>query len=269
MSKRFNGIILILFVFIFFFSCKTNIIDNQISTEIEDMVFVKKGTFTTASKTDITIEKSFYISKTEVTQQEWISVMGNNPSCFNGEELMQSVTTEEQLLRPVEMVSWYDAIEYCNKKSENENLKPVYEIKKNGLLISVNYKANANGYRLPTEAEFEYAAGGGDSNRTQWAGTNDLNGNLGFFAYAWSFENSDFMTHQTGIKLPNSLGIFDMSGNVHEWCWDTLDDNTDKRVWRGGGADSEANWCSVSVRRGAAPMSKNSFTGFRVVRTAF
>lgn len=266
--KRNFYLVLGIFV-ILFISCKTSSGIESTAEEVDGMVFVKAGTFTTAAKTDITIDKSFYISKTEVTQKDWIAVMGNNPSCFNGEELMESANNEEQLLRPVEMISWYDAIEYCNKKSELENLKPVYEITKEGLLTKVVSKPKANGYRLPTEAEFEYAAGGGQKNRTNWAGTNELDGNQGFFSYAWSFENSDFMTHQTGIKLPNTIGLFDMSGNVHEWCWDTLDENTDKRVWKGGGADSEANWCAVSVRRGAAPMSKNSFTGFRVVRTAF
>jgi sulfatase modifying factor 1 len=153
--------------------------------------------------------------------------MGTNPSKKAGEN------------RPVETVSWYEATVFCNKLSIKEGLTPCYaingstnpgswgecpyEIPNTSKIIGDSARWNnltcdwtANGYRLPTEAEWEFAAGGGFSH-TRYAGTSDKN-NLG--DYAWIIDNSQKTTHDVAGKLPNSFGIFDMTGNVHEWCWD-------------------------------------------------
>jgi formylglycine-generating enzyme required for sulfatase activity len=132
----------------------------------------------------------------EVTQKEWTEVMGSNPSNFNGTAL------------PVEQVDWYDAISYCNKRSVKEGLTPAYTI--NGQ--NVTWDKSVDGYRLLTEAEWEYAARGGKNSSTQftYAGSNTV-GDV-----AWYSENSGNRTHEAGQKAPNALGLYDMSGNVWE-----------------------------------------------------
>jgi formylglycine-generating enzyme required for sulfatase activity len=171
---------------------------------------------------------SFYMSKYEVTQKEWRDIMGNSPSYFKGDTL------------PVEQVSWYEAVEYCNRRSVKEGLTPAYGGSAS-TGISCNFKAN--GYRLPTEAEWEYAAkeGNKDGMSYEYSGSNSIG------SVAWYGDNSGSTTHPVGTKAPNSLGIYDMTGNVWEWCWDWYGSysggsQTDpvgassgtNRVWRGG-----------------------------------
>ena len=117
---------------------------------------------------------------------------------------------------PIFHVTWLEAIKYCNWLSEKRNLIPVYRIKMNGEeLEEVDWDRNANGYRLPTEAEWEYAALGGiKSNNYIYAGSNDID------EVAWFGDNSNGTPHTVGSKKPNELGIYDMTGNVREWCWD-------------------------------------------------
>ncbi|MDR2923307.1 MAG: formylglycine-generating enzyme family protein, partial [Treponema sp.] len=159
--------------------------------------------------------KSFSIGKYEVTQKEWYEVMGSNPSYFKGDN------------RPVECVSWYDAVEYCNKRSEKEGLTPAYTIDKSGkdpnntngdddIKWLVRRNRNANGYRLPTEAEWEYAARGGNGS----PGNYTYSGSNTAGEVAWYSSNSGGSTHDVGTRAANNLGIHDMSGNVYEWCWD-------------------------------------------------
>lgn len=116
--------------------------------------------------------------------------------------------------RPVINVTWYDAVEYCNWRSKKDGLKPAYKSK--GMDVSCDF--GASGYRLPTEAEWEYAAKGGNrSMEYKYSGSNEID------AVAWYIANSGDMTHPVGQKQPNELGIYDMSGNVYNWCWDWYD----------------------------------------------
>lgn len=232
-------------------------------------VFVKGGNFEMGSRMSSEDEKpihtvvisDFYISKTEITQQEWESVMGYNNSHFKGDSL------------PVESVSWYEALEFCNKKSKAQRLKPVYYINSKMTTMDIN----ANGYRLPTESEWEFAARGGNKAiNTIYSGGNlpDIVGHL-----------DAKRTYPVGQKSPNELGIYDMSGNVAEWCWDWYDIKAYKlvaksgknrnplgayfgtyRSVRGGSWESELKAGNVAFRHYQRPIKKTSTIGFRVVR---
>ena len=190
---------------------------------------------------------SFYIAETEVTQALYKSVMGKNPSGFAGES------------RPVEHVSWYDAVEFCNRLSEKEGLEKCYS----GSGDKTKCDFSKNGYRLPIEAEWEYAAKGGDrSGGFKYSGSNDIG------EVAWYWDNSDEQTHPVKSKKPNELGLYDMSGNVWEWCWDWYSDSGTGRVSRGGSWDYNAGHCSVSYRGYDNPSSTNVNLGFRLARSA-
>lgn len=265
-----------------------------------DFVLVKGGTFKNTKSNyygkSVTVP-DFYIGKYDVTQKEWIEVMGSNPSKFKGNNL------------PVEMVSWYDSIEYCNKRSIKEGLQPYYNIDKNrkdpnnkpdpefGNLDTtkwtVTINPDANGYRLPTEAEWEYAAGGGQASKSYtYSGSNEIDD------VAWYWRNSGDtdltgpwlwpviqqnhdQTKPTGSKKPNELGLYDMSGNVREWCWDWYGDDlktnvTDpkgsqsgfRRVWKGGGWMGAAYCCEPAFRGNLAANGAGPDQGFRVCRNA-
>ena len=220
--------------------------------------------------------KSFYIGKYEVTQKEWTAIMGSNPSYVKGDNL------------PVERVSWYDAIEYCNLLSEKEKLTPAYTINKNqkdwnnkskldSLKWTVRWNRNANGYRLPTEAEWEYAAKGGNGSpgNYTYAGSNNID------EVAWWTENRAGSTQEVGTKKPNGLGLYDMSGNVFEWCWDWFGDyprraQTDpigassgyNRVYRGGSWSPSVRGVRSADRGNNTPTYRFLIVGFRVARNA-
>jgi formylglycine-generating enzyme required for sulfatase activity len=232
-----------------------------------EFVLVPAGTFNMGSNNgfdyekplhQVTISRAFYMSDHEVTQKEWRDVMGNNPSYFKGDNL------------PVEQVSWYDAVEYCNKRSIKEGLTSAYS--GSGENITCNF--TANGYRLPTEAEWEWAAKGGgkDSMVYEYSGSNSVDG------VAWYWENSGGKTHPVKTKRANSLGLYDMSGNVWEWCWDRYGNyssgsQTDPagvaggphRVARGGSCYFDARFVRSAYRLDITPSSGDNGFGFRLV----
>ncbi|MCK4654124.1 MAG: SUMF1/EgtB/PvdO family nonheme iron enzyme [Candidatus Cloacimonetes bacterium] len=204
----------------------------------------------------------FYIGKFEVTQAEYEAVVGSNPSYLSGDDL------------PVEQVSWYDAVMFCNLKSQQEGLTECYNLS----YWSCDF--DADGYRLPTEAEWEYAARGGINwtDNFRYSGCHEI-GDLP--DYAWYDSNSSNQTHPVGTKLPNQLGIHDMSGNVSEWCYDWYDstyytsgssinpqgpDSGDWRVLRGGNRGDNDNRCRVANRFADYPINSQRYYGFRIVR---
>ena len=174
--------------------------------------------------------------------------------------------------RPVIIVSWFDAISYCNWLSKQHRLQPCYQI--NG--IDVKRIDTANGYRLPTEAEWEYAARGGvNSKKTIYAGAEKPDD------VSWYNANSAQQTQPTATKSPNELGLYDMNGNVWEWVWDIYDGdyyqkspvdnptgpvNGPYRIMRGGAWYNNVNYITVSSRQYHTPDFKQNSVGFRIVR---
>ena len=245
----------------------------EVSPSVEyktpEMIVVEGGTFEMGSTNGESDEKpvhqvtvsSFLIGKYEVTQALWESIMGSNPSSYKGN------------VRPVESVSWYDVVEFCNKLSEKEGLQKAYS----GSGENIKCDFTSNGYRLPTEAEWEYAARGGNKSRGyKYSGSNDLD------QVGWYTSNSGSETKEVGKKQPNELGLYDMSGNVWEWCWDwkgeySSSSQTDPRgpnsgsvrVNRGGGWHYSAEYCRVAVRiiYFCYPVVRSHNLGFRLVRT--
>ena len=192
-----------------------------------------------------TLKRDFFIGRTEVTQAQWEAVMGTSPSHFNGDDL------------PVEMVSWDDAMEFCEK------------LNKSGIA--------PEGWRftLPTETQWEYAAHGGRNSKTS-----ELYGrSYYYFLVGWTRGNSVSKTHPVGLKDANKLGLYDMSGNVREWCLDDwirdssmltaefkrgIDGGSENRAIRGGGWDSDDCFCRLSARDAASRDTREKDLGFRV-----
>ncbi len=251
-----------------------NTVQKQFSLEEgsdvpDGFVYVQGGTFQMGSKSGDSDEKpvhsvtlsDFFISKYEVTQAEWQEIMENDPSHFKGNN------------NPVEKVSWYDAVDFCNKKSLKDGLEPVYS----GSGKNIKCDFSKNGYRLPTEAEWEFAARGGNKSKGYtYSGSNNID------EVAEYEGNNNKSTKAVGGKKPNELGIYDMSGNVWEWCWDWYGDysssaQTDplgpnsgsNRVKRGGSWIYSAAYCRVAFRISSNPTySSNSGIGFRLARSS-
>ncbi len=207
------------------------------------------------------ITRPFYLGVTEVTQGQYRAVTGENPSYFKGSDDL-----------PVDRVSWNDAIAFCNKLSELDGLKPYYR-------FGAGERSGGEGYRLPTEAEWEYACRAGSTTRY---GSGDDAAILG--EYAWYNGNSGRKTNPVGQKRPNAFGLFDMHGNVWEWCWDEykgdyykespVDDppgpapsQASDRVIRGGGWQSNPKYSRSASRSWFTPVDRFSYVGFRLARS--
>ena len=233
------------------YASQTSRRDRVIEKLVSNMVYVAGGIFTMGATSDqgndaYDLEKpshqvtlsSFLIGRFEVTQEEWEVVMGSNPSKFKGKSL------------PVESVSWKDCQVFIKKLN----------------------RLTGKSFRLPTEAEWEYAArGGSKSLGYKYSGGNDIRD------VAWFYSNSNEKTHEVGQKHPNELELYDMSGNVLEWCndWHGKYDNSSqtnptgpssgsKRVFRGGGWKDEARRCRVSDRSYETPSRSGNILGLRL-----
>jgi formylglycine-generating enzyme required for sulfatase activity len=214
----------------------------------------------------VRITRPFLLAPWPVTQSQYQKVMGETPSYF-----------KDQPENPVETVSWYDAVRFCNRLSEMEKLKPFYKIE--GKSVTILSKESP-GFRLPAEAEWEYACRAGSKARYSFG---DDSTSLG--EHAWYRENSGQKTQPVGKKRPNKFGLYDMHGNVWEWCWDGWDKDyyklfsmhkpvvdplgpslTTFRVVRGGGWDFSPRslWSAARVTR--EPDDKLVSLGFRVAR---
>ena len=233
----------------------------------------------------------YLIGETEVTQELWQVVMGNNPSEFDGSSGKEPAVGETQGKRPVENVNWYHAIAFCNKLSIKLGLEPCYTVRVGGTPVDfanlsfnqiptthntdwdkAELNINKKGFRLPTEAEWEWAAKGGKDYK--WAGTNT---EAELKNYAWYGLNSGSKTHEVKKRSPNGYGLYDMSGNVFEWCWDwygTLPaspgaDYTGAasgfyRVIRGGSWIADAGSCAVGRRNDLSPFNRSFYLGIRL-----
>ena len=248
------------------------------------------------------ITKAYSLGKYPITREQFLDVMGEDPS---------GKTMFSDMEEPVQTINWYHAIAFCNKLSIKEGLSPAYTV--NGVsdweklafddipkdnnnddwdAITCNW--DANGYRLPTEMEWMWAAMGADKdaradaidaegiNRTGWSKNYAEEGygtGTSIDDYARHSKNSFNKTHPVGEKLPNELGLYDMSGNVMEWCWDRYGDylsfevsdhkgarSGSYRVLRGGSWISDASAGTVAYRRFNVPEARGNYYGFRILR---
>jgi formylglycine-generating enzyme required for sulfatase activity len=210
----------------------------------------EQGRFENETQHDVTISKDYYLGVYEVTQAQHEKVMGKNPSHFQG-----AIVGNENADLPVENVSWEDAVEFCKKLSD------LPEEKKAGRV-----------YRLPTEAEWEYACRAGSKTSYSFGSNSKSLGD-----YAWFVDNSSEHTHPVGEKKANAWGLYDMHGNAWEWCSDrhgaypkgAVSDPSGpnrgtSRVIRGGGWDLGAAVCRSAFRLRYTPSFRNIYLGFRV-----
>lgn len=246
------------------------------------LIFVKGGkrelgdetwSFNPPHKVELTY--NFFIGKFPVTQELYTAISGKNPSNFQGTN------------HPVEQVSWFEAVDFCNLLNKKIGFQPVCN-KNYGFLDPKGKQTDdltkVIGFRLPTDTEWEYAARGGDSTGSASAGSAADGGFAGsnfLDEVGWYVDNNNYETRPVGLKFPNEIGIYDMSGNVWEWCWDwykddffnkkslhlnpvNLNDGSD-RVLRGGSWSSYAGGSRVAYRISSDPGSRWFSRGFRLV----
>ncbi len=264
---------------------------EQNNTEVKDnYVLIEGGSFMMGSpetenwrisdetQHEVTLS-DFYISAYEITQAEYLSVMGDNPSVFQGDSL------------PLENITWTQAVEFANKKSSAEGLTPVYQIADG----SVTWNRDANGYRLPTEAEWEYACRAGTATPFNTQKSLDATQANFYGHYPYEIEENYFddsvlearpgeyrqTTVEVGSFEPNAWGLYDCHGNVNEWCWDfygeydTSDTNNPagtkigtRHIYRGGGWNDFGKNMRSAYRAAGSSELKSSNLGIRLVRNA-
>ena len=255
---------------------------SNIESKFENMVFVQGGKYQPSFAKEEKEVFDIEVCKYPTTQKMWTEVMENNPSNFKGDN------------KPVECITWWQALDYCNKLSEKYGLEPVYDLSKSaqGILMIkelggetvypdvANFK-NTEGFRLPTEVEWEWFARGGQVAIEQgtfdytYSGSNNIN------EVAWYIGNSGRKTQDVGLKKPNQLGLYDCNGNVWEWCYDTtenieegknyiykaFDSSNRYRREKGGFWENHTSYCVVRSREQYSSFDSGYGIGFRLVRT--
>jgi len=251
-------------------------IDLGLETLTHRLCKVPKGSFTMGSPAtesgrdsgevqhSVTLTTDYWTAESEVTQRQYWNLMGSSPSNFTGDDL------------PVERVSWYDAVAYCNALSMKEKRTPCYQI--TGTTVGWADGLKCTGYRLPTEAEWEYAANPVAPPRTIYAGSDTVD------TVAWHSGNSGSKTHAVKTKTANGRRLYDLSGNVWEWVWDwyqwnyealpstdpigpVVKPSPEYRVMRGGSWGFTSTNARVAQRDNWAPTDRGSNLGFRIVRS--
>jgi formylglycine-generating enzyme len=212
----------------------------------------------------VSVDKPFLVSQSEITQALYESVMRFNPSSFKGRV---SFERQEKSENPVDSISWFDTIRFCNRLSQMQGFKPCYTIEysrnRHGVytedIENIDWDRSANGYRLLTEKEWEYIA---RANRAfKYSGSDDIN------KVAWYANNSNGRTHPVGAKQENSFGTYDQSGNLFEWCWDLYSKNVDGRTNRGGHWLQMPGYMSNAYRGVSSIKRKTNKCGSRIARS--
>ena len=255
---------------------------SNVESKFENMVFVQGGKYQPSFADEEKEVFDIEVCKYPTTQKMWVEVVGENYSNFEGDN------------KPVECITWWQALDYCNKLSEKYGLEPVYDLSKSaqGILMIkelggetvypdvANFK-NTEGFRLPTEVEWEWFARGGQVAIEQgtfdytYSGSNNIN------EVAWYIGNSGRKTQDVGLKKPNQLGLYDCNGNVWEWCYDTtenieegknyiykaFDSSNRYRREKGGFWENHTSYCVVRSREQYSSFDSGYGIGFRLVRT--
>ena len=252
--------------------------------ELDNMVFVRGGKYKPSFADEEKEVCNLEVCKYSTTQEMWLEIYKNNPSYFKGDK------------RPMEQVSWWDTIKFCNEMSKKYNLEPVYKISYDDNFDREVLKINqigespvepdkadfrkTEGFRLPTEVEWEWFARGGEVAIQDGTFDKRYSGSDNSDKVAWNSSNSGYQTHKVGTKLSNQLGLFDCCGNVWEWCYDTYtegnlpnnlayiyDKNESSKRLKGGSWYSSASGCVVVNRDYNSSTVRFKVYGFRLVRT--